>query len=93
MENAAISPGELPMTENEALEAAKRIANERGWIGFKPVRASVERRWIIHFDEYVDANADGRGHSGSIEIDDTTGQLTFAEFRMEIDYPSSPEEF
>jgi hypothetical protein len=81
------------MTENEALETAKRIAKERGWIGFKPARASVTQRWVVCFDEYVDGKADGRGHSGSIEIDDATGQLTFAEFRMEIDYPGSPDEF
>jgi hypothetical protein len=81
------------MTENEALEAAKRIAEERGWVGFKPARASVTRRWIVDFDEYVDGKGDGRGHSGSIEIDETTGQLTFAEFRVVVDYPGSPEKF
>jgi hypothetical protein len=71
------------VTENEALECARRIAAARGWIGFKPARASRKRRWfrrtrwIVYFDEPVQAAADGlRGANGCIEID-ARGRLLY----------------
>jgi hypothetical protein len=74
------------MTEHEALELAKRFANENGWAWLEPARIRRMERslrpavWIVH--------SSGDDLDGiQIEIDDATGHVVTAELAMEVDYP------
>ena len=68
------------MTENEALEIAKRVATERGWPWREPVSVTKKRRWFRFSGWIVYSNAGFRGGNVRIEIDIATGEVIRAAY-------------
>jgi hypothetical protein len=70
----------MPMTPNDALELARKVATEKGWAWLEPVRVTKKRRWFRFVGWIVISNADGLGCNVRVEIDDATGRTTTAAF-------------
>jgi hypothetical protein len=70
------------MTSEEAMEAARRLAAERGWTWKQPVAVQRERRWILfgRTTWFVRSNAHAKGQNVNVRLDARTGSVVQAAF-------------
>lgn len=72
------------MTDDEALEIARRVAQEKGWswegkTNIVRRRRSILLRWLLGDRRlvFVQSNYESRGNSTVIGIDEQSGRITF----------------
>lgn len=64
------------MTEQEAIEIAKKVAEDQGWAWVEPVRAEHGRPWFGKGGWWeIRDNDSTRGRKVYIKIDDLTGAI------------------
>lgn len=64
------------MTEQEAIEIAKKVAETEGWGWIEPVSAHCRRRWFFGRRVwFIWSNAGSRGTIVRVKIDDATGKV------------------
>ena len=69
------------MTEDEAIQLARSIAEQEGWPWRGTVTASRSRRGLVGRPEWlITSNAQARGLNVRVRIDDHTGQILSREF-------------
>ena len=65
------------MTQDQAIAATKKLADEKGWTWLEPVEARLRKRWIFWGPRRWDilSNCRGRGCNVHVVIDDETGAV------------------
>lgn len=69
-----------PMTANEALNLARRLATDRGWPWLEPVHVRKKRRWFRFCGWIIYSNADCLGSNVQVEIDNATAKVVSAAY-------------
>jgi hypothetical protein len=72
----------MSITEQQALEIARRVAEERGWPWVEPVRAATRREFIVYGRETweVWSNAESRGDNVRVVLDVRDGFVRDASY-------------
>jgi len=69
------------MTQGEAIELARKLAERNNWTWREPVRAVRSRRWFVGRSIWkVISNADSKGCNVTVEIDDISHETYRAAF-------------
>ncbi len=68
------------MTDTEALDLAKQIAADNGWVWLEPISVRYKKRWLRGSVWIINSNTNERGCNVHIEIDASSGRVINASF-------------